>query len=151
MDHVKQRLHGIHGDSADHGSFFGVQLRNDQTRNLLSTCLDRNGQRPANAPNPPSSDSSPTNRQSLISFFVSPPRMPSAIESGALFLNIRRRKIDDDVGRGMSYPQFLSAAFTRSRLSRTAASERPTVWKWSSSHFMPETSTSTSMMLASMP
>ena len=35
---------------------------------------------------------------------------------------------------GISYPQFFSAARTRSRLSRTAASGRPTVWKWSSSH-----------------
>ena len=45
---------------------------------------------------------------------------------------------------GMSYPQFFSAARTRSRLSRTAASGRPTVWKWSCSDLMPEQSTSTS-------
>ena len=52
---------------------------------------------------------------------------------------------------GISYPQFFSAARTRSRLSRTAASGSPTVWKWSSAVLIPETSTSTSMMLASMP
>ncbi|MCU1311439.1 MAG: hypothetical protein JWO20_2564 [Candidatus Angelobacter sp.] len=52
---------------------------------------------------------------------------------------------------GMSYPQFFKAARMRSRLSRTAASGKPTVVKLSLSNLMVETSTSTSMMLASIP
>ena len=52
---------------------------------------------------------------------------------------------------GMSYPLFFSAERTRSRLSRTAASGSPTVMKCASSSLIDETSTSTSMRLASMP
>jgi hypothetical protein len=51
----------------------------------------------------------------------------------------------------MSKPEFLMADRTRSRLSRTAASGRPTVLNSSFSRMTPEKSTSTSMMLASIP
>ena len=55
---------------------------------------------------------------------------------------MRRRNIETGV---------LDGGRTRSRLSRTAASGKPTVWKWSSVVLIPEKSTSTSIMLASMP
>src|SRR6478609_8093199 len=52
---------------------------------------------------------------------------------------------------GTSKPQFRSAARIRCRLSRTAASGKPTVWKFSSWLLVGLISTSTSMILASIP
>ena len=49
---------------------------------------------------------------------------------------------------GRSYPQFLMADLTRSRLSRTAVSGRPTIWVWGIPMW---TSTSTTTGRASTP
>jgi hypothetical protein len=69
---------------------------------------------------------------------------PSFLRSAGARLMVMR------VG-GRSKPEFLMADRTRSRDSRTAASGRPTVAKVSSWVLIPEKSTSTSMMCASMP
>ena len=96
--------------------------------------------------------------QSGISFLLQPAvgaedaKRHGQIEAGAFLADVGGREIDGDVWWAECRSRSsCRAERTRSRLSRTAASGRPTVWKWSSFVLMPETSTSTSMMLASIP
>ena len=70
------------------------------------------------------------------------------VEVVALLAQVGRREVDDDGSGGSSKPQFLIAACTRSRLSRTAASGRPTIGIWGRPLW---TSTSTCTGRASIP
>ncbi len=70
------------------------------------------------------------------------------IEARSFFLDIGRREIDGDALGGKMNPVFLSADRTRSRLSRTVVSGRPTTENCGRP---PPISTSTSIRWASRP
>jgi hypothetical protein len=73
VDYIQQRADGIDVDSTDHGGFAVVGFRNDEAGNLTSASLEGDGQRAEDARTPPSSESSPTKRQSEMSSLVRPP------------------------------------------------------------------------------
>ena len=80
----------------------------------------------------PSSESSPSTTRSGMSRRLTTPcaaRMPtlSGDRSRTRLADIRRRQVDGDSMAGNSKPELRMALLTRSRLSRTLASGRPTI------------------------
>src|SRR6266403_1214962 len=105
---------------------------------------------------PPSRERSPTNTQSS-SLSCSDPigtqdtERHGEVEAGALLANVCRREVHGNVRRW----DVVAAGAQRGAdaiLTLTDGGIRQsTVWKWTSFSFTPETSTSTSMILASIP
>ena len=135
VDHIEERSHRVNVHASHHRGFLRISLGHDQPRNLSPSCLKRYGQSPSHSANA-SVQRKLTDEKAIRNVLLCQPSVGAddaeshgQVEARALLLNIRGGKIDGGYESAECRIQFFSAARTRSRLSRTAASGNPTVWK----------------------